>query len=531
MFLKSISLIFTLLFTSSSIHARSETSSPVVDLTVDDFQSTVDAHTLIMIQFMTPWCRYCKSLIPEYERAAKTLQSRNITLAKLDCSVPAEAELCQEQDVYQYPTLKIFQDRNGSDYNGPRKSDEIVKIMLKRSLPVVSIITSQNHTNFTQSSDVVAVAYLDQSDHENFQVFNSYAQSKRDNYVFGICHDHSLIKDLSTLPKPSLVVWKSFDEGRDDFQSPKFTIEDISRFVSSNAVPLFEELSPSNFDYYSSVQTPLAFMFIETTNPSRETLLETLKPLAREYKGKINFVWVDALKFGDHARSLNLPGTHWPEFVIQDFSTKSKFPLPPNKQVNYHNLAEFIKDFNQGQIKPTYKTQPIPLKQGPGSHVLVNSQFDEIVYENSKDVFIQIYAPWCGHCKRLKPIWDNLAHSFKDSTDKVLITKFDATENDLPPTSGIAVQGFPTLQFKKAGSKEFMDYEGNRTLDSLIEFVEKNSGNQVKAVKVEFTKDSEVTRDRTEQMVFNSEELEPVEDDYENHAEDDEDEDAEHDEL
>ena len=53
----------------------------------------------------------------------------------------------------------------------------------------------------------------------------------------------------------------------------------------------------------------------------------------------------------------------------------------------------------------------------------------------------------------------------------------DATENDLPPSVPFQVSGFPTLKFKKAGSREFIDYEGDRSLDSLIEFVETHAAN------------------------------------------------------
>lgn len=36
--------------------------------------------------------------------------------------------------------------------------------------------------------------------------------------------------------------------------------------------------------------------------------------------------------------------------------------------------------------------------------------------------FIKFYAPWCGHCKRLAPVWDELAKAYA-SGDKVKISK------------------------------------------------------------------------------------------------------------
>jgi protein disulfide-isomerase A1 len=51
----------------------------------------------------------------------------------------------------------------------------------------------------------------------------------------------------------------------------------------------------------------------------------------------------------------------------------------------------------------------------------------------------------------------------------------DATENDLPPSAPFRIAGFPTLKFKKAGSKDFIDYDGDRTLESLVAFIEENA--------------------------------------------------------
>jgi protein disulfide-isomerase A1 len=53
----------------------------------------------------------------------------------------------------------------------------------------------------------------------------------------------------------------------------------------------------------------------------------------------------------------------------------------------------------------------------------------------------------------------------------------DATANDVPPSVGFQVSGFPTIKFKPAGTGDFIDYEGDRSLESLIEFVTKHAKN------------------------------------------------------
>jgi protein disulfide-isomerase A1 len=57
----------------------------------------------------------------------------------------------------------------------------------------------------------------------------------------------------------------------------------------------------------------------------------------------------------------------------------------------------------------------------------------------------------------------------------------EAQENDLPASVPFRVSGFPTLKFKQAGSQDFIDYDGDRSLESLISFVEENAKNSLES--------------------------------------------------
>ena len=58
-------------------------------------------------------------------------------------------------------------------------------------------------------------------------------------------------------------------------------------------------------------------------------------------------------------------------------------------------------------------------KKGEPSQVvaLTGESFDEIVHDSEKDVFVEFYAPWCGHCKKLATIWESLAKTFGNEKD------------------------------------------------------------------------------------------------------------------
>ena len=105
--------------------------------------------------------------------------------------------------------------------------------------------------------------------------------------------------------------------------------------------------------------------------------------------------------------------------------------------------------------------------EGSDVTVLTTDNFDDETA--GKDAMLEFYAPWCGHCQQLKPTYKQLGEKFA-AVDSVVIGAMDATANEPPKESGIEVQGYPTLIFKKAdGSTE--PYDGDRDLDSMVDFI------------------------------------------------------------
>jgi len=102
--------------------------------------------------------------------------------------------------------------------------------------------------------------------------------------------------------------------------------------------------------------------------------------------------------------------------------------------------------------------------------VLTLENFDQIALDPSKDVLVEFYAPWCGHCKQLAPDWDKLSGIFAPEKD-VVIAKVDCTvETDI--ASRFEIEGYPTLKFfPKGESKTAQEYEEGRSLSDLVSFI------------------------------------------------------------
>lgn len=105
---------------------------------------------------------------------------------------------------------------------------------------------------------------------------------------------------------------------------------------------------------------------------------------------------------------------------------------------------------------------------------LIPDNFDKIAI-SGKPALVEFFAPWCGHCKTLAPVYEQLASDFAFAKDKVVIAKVDA---DAEKTLGkrFGVQGFPTIKFFDGKSEKPEDYNGGRDLESLTEFITKKTG-------------------------------------------------------
>ncbi|XP_066580118.1 protein disulfide-isomerase TMX3 [Amia ocellicauda] len=105
---------------------------------------------------------------------------------------------------------------------------------------------------------------------------------------------------------------------------------------------------------------------------------------------------------------------------------------------------------------------------------LVEDLDDSFKDSRKDDVWlVDFYAPWCGHCKKLEPVWQDVGAEMRSSGSPVRVGKMDATAYS-SVASEFGVRGYPTIKLLK-GDMAY-NYKGPRTKDDIVEFANRVAG-------------------------------------------------------
>ena len=98
---------------------------------------------------------------------------------------------------------------------------------------------------------------------------------------------------------------------------------------------------------------------------------------------------------------------------------------------------------------------------------------DAYIYR--KKHFVLFYVPWCGYCKNVLPIWDQLSQKYSDRDVKIMKVNCEKFTN---MSSKHGIDSYPTIRYYPAGltdTKNYITFVESRDLNSFIRFLEKYS--------------------------------------------------------
>eukprot|EP00095_Tigriopus_kingsejongensis_P001310 snap_masked-scaffold1226_size54525-processed-gene-0.1 protein:Tk01310 transcript:snap_masked-scaffold1226_size54525-processed-gene-0.1-mRNA-1 annotation:"disulfide-isomerase a3 precursor" len=457
------------------------TQSRVLDLGDADFEGEMEKLDTVLVMFYAPWCGHCKRMKPEFDKAGDLLANHDppIHFAKVDCT-EAGKDTCARFEVRGYPTLKIF--RGGElaqDYNGPREVQGIVKYMQGQVGPASkSLASAAELTAFKERRDVVVIASFGSARSDDLKVFLKTAEAMREDVRFAHCSDEKICGfEGVIIHRPSHLQTKL--EETDLTFDGDMKKDKLKAWIEDNYHGFVGHRTIDNVKDFQRKPLVVAYYDVDYVKNEKGTNYwrNRIMKVAKSFYPEIHFAISNKDDFMQEMNEFGLSGLAQgtPDVVLTGGDGR-KFVMSETFAVD--TFQSFLEQWQGDKLEAYLKSEDIPDNSAVDVKVAVAKNFDELVAKSEKDVLIEFYAPWCGHCKKLTPIFDELGANMAD--EEVEIVKMDATANDVPP--GYDVRGFPTLFWLPKGTKTPVQYQGGRELPDFVSFIAENASEELKSL-------------------------------------------------
>jgi len=178
----------------------------------------------------------------------------------------------------------------------------------------------------------------------------------------------------------------------------------------------------------------------------------------------LKFLLINADQYPDFLKSVGLESKDLPTFGIFRPAVSEEYFFPKDQKISLSTVSSWISSFLAGKLKPNTL-----YSSNDNVYQLTSQEWDRVVTNPGKDIFIQFHSPWCTTCKDLAPEYKKLAAQYSD-VHTVLIASMDVPREQPPPT--IEIKSFPHFLFFPADDKDNpIEYTGDLSFEAMNDFI------------------------------------------------------------
>ncbi|XP_032086864.1 protein disulfide-isomerase A2 [Thamnophis elegans] len=451
----------------------------ILVLNQHNFARALRTYKLLLVEFCVPWSGHCQALAPKYARAAMLLKEESLVkLAKVDCT--QEQTLRAEFGITGYPVLKLFRDGNRThpmDFPGEQEAAGIVEWIKRKAGPSLVLLEEVDEVAaFVNLHNVAVVGFFQVRDvlgfyaplklppARLFQMSDLHdpdvgllgdVASDTPEVAFAITDNRLLFQQYNITEDTISLFRKMYLQ--DDGQRVDFLVdaelgldgEDLAQFISAQSLDLVMEFTNKNSSKIFGAKIPHhLLLFINKSVDSQLGLLDPFREGAAAFRGQVLFLLVDVSGEGAGVlQYFGLKGHDAPALRFISIEANKKYQLA-TEGLTSHSLHTFCQEVLQGKRQPHLMSEEIPNDRDEKRvKVVVGKNFEQVAFDETKNVFVKFYAPWCPHSKALAPAWEELGEKYKDHNN-IVIAEMDATANE---AADLTIRGYPTLYFFPAG--------------------------------------------------------------------------------
>ncbi|CAD5112143.1 DgyrCDS1382 [Dimorphilus gyrociliatus] len=495
-----------------------EEENEVEHLTDETFDDHIAKNSKVIVMFYAPWCGHCKAMKPDYEAAAIQMKEEKIegSLAAVDAT--KHEKVSKKFEVKGFPTIKYFENGKLADFefNG-RTKEKIIEFIQDPKPPpppepewdesesAVEHLTSDNFKGFIKKKKhTLVMFYAPWCGHckKAKPEFTSAAEEIQDNPKLSLaavnCIKHqSLCSDVNGYPTFKYFNYgkagTKYAGGREKADFLKF-IRDPDSAANVQAPPPTESaedawteiphasnvnhLSDESFDSFVKSHSSVLVMFYAPwcghCKNMKPAYAEAAKILVDE-KIEGHIAAVDATIHNSIAKKFEVKG--YPTLIHFKNGAKN---MEYDRSRTASDLVDFMKNPVKMKIPKVVPPKKEEFKKAPAAEDWKGLDGSDSVYHITVDNFeafiqtypsalIMYYAPWCGHCKAMKPDFAAAAKMAKEKNYTGVLGAVDATVHPSLAQKA-SVRGYPTILYYENGSFS-KSYTGGRKTDDLLQFL------------------------------------------------------------
>ncbi|XP_065582725.1 protein disulfide-isomerase A5-like isoform X1 [Artemia franciscana] len=460
----------------------------------------------ILVMFYAPWCGFCKRMKPDYSKAATELKTEAV-LAAMDVNKPVNDKIRYMHNITGFPTLMYFKPgEKPRTYEGDNNKDAIVGFMRNPDQPlakpkeeeewsdVESDVEHLNSENFDQflkeNPSTLVMFYAPWCGHckRMKPVYETAALKLKEQKVDGILAAVDVTKSKSLGERFGITGYPSLKY----FKDSEFVF-DVSFREENKIIDFMKDPKkpppppPSELPWNEEADSEIIFLNDENFKPilkrKKHALVMFYAPWCGHCKKAKPEYKLAAENFKDDpkvvftALDCTLYNTICSDYDVNGFPTFKYFSyFKTVKDYEGGRTAKHFIAFMEEPDNPQAGKEPPPPPPEvewsglEGSEDLVHlgdESFEPFI--QNRNVMVMYYAPWCGHCKKMKPVFAKVAKKLKELALPAEMATLDATIHHKVAKKS-QLKGFPTIKFhKKDGS--VLEYNGDRSSEDIIQFI------------------------------------------------------------